>query len=181
MSNFQGVHTFNKLTKSNIYNKFDKSNFDNNKLKEFRYSLIKEEFEELRTAMDNYEKANEESNDDDKELIKITERGEIVDALCDILYVTYGYLDAMGIDGDKSFSHVQKSNMSKFDDTEEDAQLSKQKYLDIPDEKKVYKTPDYKYNEKEQKYIIYNTDTSKILKSKNFTTPDFRHLEEYSK
>ena len=41
-------------------------------------------------------------------------RGEIVDALCDILYVTYGYLDAMGIDGDKAFSHVQKSNMSKL-------------------------------------------------------------------
>ena len=39
---------------------------------------------------------------------------EIADALTDILYVTYGAGHAYGIDLDKCFSEVQRSNMSKL-------------------------------------------------------------------
>jgi len=39
---------------------------------------------------------------------------EIADALTDILYVTYGAGHAFGIDLDKCFEEVQRSNMSKL-------------------------------------------------------------------
>jgi len=39
---------------------------------------------------------------------------EIADALADILYVTYGMGAALGIDLDKCFEEVQRSNMSKL-------------------------------------------------------------------
>ena len=61
-----------------------------------RYDLIKEELEELKSAIDN--------ND-----IK-----EVADALTDILYVTYGAGHAFGINLDKCFTEVQNSNMSKL-------------------------------------------------------------------
>ena len=41
---------------------------------------------------------------------------EIADALTDILYVTYGAGHSYGIDLDKCFSEVQRSNMSKLDE-----------------------------------------------------------------
>ena len=41
---------------------------------------------------------------------------EVADALTDILYVTYGAGHAFGIDLDKCFEEVQKSNMSKLDE-----------------------------------------------------------------
>ena len=39
---------------------------------------------------------------------------EVADALTDILYVTYGAGHAFGINLDKCFDEVQKSNMSKL-------------------------------------------------------------------
>ena len=39
---------------------------------------------------------------------------EVADALTDILYVTYGAGHSFGIDLDKCFAEVQKSNMSKL-------------------------------------------------------------------
>ena len=38
----------------------------------------------------------------------------VADALTDILYVTYGAGHAFGIDLDKCFTEVQRSNMSKL-------------------------------------------------------------------
>ena len=58
--------------------------------------MIKEELNELQNA------------------IKTKNLKEIADALTDILYVTYGAGHAYGIDLDKCFSEVQKSNMSKL-------------------------------------------------------------------
>ena len=74
----------------------NKAEFPNEKIVKLRYELIKEELEELNQAF----------NDKD---IK-----EVADALTDILYVTYGAGHAFGIDLDKCFNEVQKSNMSKL-------------------------------------------------------------------
>ena len=63
---------------------------------ELRIELISEEVEELRDACK------------DKDIIGIA------DALTDILYVTYGAGHAFGIDLDKCFAEVQRSNMSKL-------------------------------------------------------------------
>ena len=65
---------------------------------ELRYDLIREELLELREALDN------------KDIVGVA------DALTDILYVTYGAGHAFGINLDKCFAEVQRSNMSKLGD-----------------------------------------------------------------
>ena len=74
------------------------ANFPDEKIKKLRVDLIEEELSELKEAID-------------KKDIK-----EVADALTDILYVTYGAGHAFGIDLDKCFDEVQRSNMSKLDD-----------------------------------------------------------------
>jgi len=93
MSNFQSVKKFMQTFGQEVR---DKAEFPNEKIVKLRYELIKEELEELNQAF----------NDKD---IK-----EVADALTDILYVTYGAGHAFGIDLDKCFNEVQKSNMSKL-------------------------------------------------------------------
>ena len=51
---------------------------------------------------------------DIKVALKDRDIKEVVDALTDILYVTYGAGHAFGINLDKCFEEVQKSNMSKL-------------------------------------------------------------------
>ena len=93
MSNFQSVKKFMQIFGQEVK---IKAEFPNKKIIQLRYELIKEELEELKQAI----------NDKD---IK-----EVADALTDILYVTYGAGHSFGIDLDKCFDEVQKSNMSKL-------------------------------------------------------------------
>ena len=62
-----------------------------------RYDLIKEELDELSLSIK------------EKDII------EVADALTDLLYVVYGAGHAFGIDLDKCFAEVQRSNLSKLD------------------------------------------------------------------
>ena len=96
MTNFEKVGVFMKTFGQEIK---IKSELSSDKINELRISLIEEELDELKKAV----------NDKD---IK-----EVADALTDILYVTYGAGHAFGIDLDKCFSEVQNSNMSKLDDS----------------------------------------------------------------
>ena len=93
MSNFQSVKKFMETFAQEVK---DKTEFPEEKIIRLRYELIKEEVEELNQAIKNKD-------------IK-----EVADALADILYVTYGAGHAFGIDLDKCFDEVQKSNMSKL-------------------------------------------------------------------
>ena len=93
MTNFQKVKVFMETFGQEVK---EKTEFPDSKTAELRYNLIKEELDELRDAIDQ------------KDII------EIADALTDILYVTYGAGHAFGIDLDKCFTEVQKSNMSKL-------------------------------------------------------------------
>ena len=93
MSNFDDVKTFMQIFGQEVK---IKAEFPKKKIIKLRYDLIKEEFNELQKA------------------IKTKNLKEIADALTDILYVTYGAGHAYGIDLDKCFSEVQKSNMSKL-------------------------------------------------------------------
>ena len=95
MTNFEKVGTFMKTFGQEVKLRPSMSSAKINKL---RLSLIKEEFDELETAMNK------------KDLV------EIADALTDILYVTYGAGHAFGINLDKCFDEVQNSNMSKLDE-----------------------------------------------------------------
>ena len=93
MSNFQSVKKFMQTFGQEVK---DKSEFPSDKIVKLRYDLIVEELDELNQA------------------IKDRDIKEIADALTDILYVTYGAGHAFGIDLDKCFNEVQKSNMSKL-------------------------------------------------------------------
>ena len=71
-------------------------------------SLSTEKINNLRIDLIN------EELDEFKEAIKNNDLKEAVDALTDILYVTYGAGHAFGVDLDKCFDEVQRSNMSKL-------------------------------------------------------------------
>ena len=93
VSNFTRVMDFMNNFKQEVkYN----PEFPDEKVQKLRISLIEEELEELKEAIEN------------KDIV------EVADALTDILYVTYGAGIAFGIDLDKCFEEVQKSNMSKL-------------------------------------------------------------------
>ncbi len=93
MSNFESVKKFMKIFGQEVK---EKAEFPSEKITNLRYELIKEELDELLTAINQKD-------------IK-----EVADALTDILYVTYGAGHAFGINLDKCFQEVQNSNMSKL-------------------------------------------------------------------
>jgi predicted HAD superfamily Cof-like phosphohydrolase len=95
MTNFEKVGLFMKTFGQEVKNK---PGLSSEKINNLRISLINEELDELKQAMKN------------KDL------KEAVDALTDILYVTYGAGHAFGVNLDKCFDEVQKSNMSKLGD-----------------------------------------------------------------
>ena len=93
MTNFEKVGIFMKTFGQEVKTK---PSFSSEKINKLRLDLIREELDELTEAMKN------------KDLL------EVADALTDILYVTYGAGHAFGINLDKCFDEVQKSNMSKL-------------------------------------------------------------------
>ena len=95
MSNFFKVKEFMQKFKQEVKSK---PSFPDESIIKLRINLIKEELLELEEAL------NEKNIE------------ETADALTDILYVTYGAGHAFGIDLDKCFDEVQKSNMSKLDE-----------------------------------------------------------------
>ena len=93
MTNFEKVKEFMTTFGQEVK---DKAEFPNEKIVELRKKLIDEEFNELKDAIN------------ENDLI------EVADALTDILVVTYGAGVAFGIDLDKCFKEVHRSNMSKL-------------------------------------------------------------------
>ena len=93
MSNFNKVKTFMNTYGQDVK---EKAEFPENKIVQLRIDLIEEELNELKEAIKN------------KDIV------EVADALTDILYVTYGAGHSFGVDLDKCFDEVQRSNMSKL-------------------------------------------------------------------
>ncbi len=93
MTNFNDVKKFMQTFGQEVKTKAE---FPSDKIVKLRYDLIKEELDEFEAA------------------IKSRDLTEIADSLTDILYVTYGAGIAFGIDLDKCFNEVQRSNMSKL-------------------------------------------------------------------
>jgi len=93
MSNFNEVKIFMKKYGQEVKSK---ATFPDKKIVQLRYNLIKEELDELEQA------------------IKENNIEEVADALTDILYVTYGAGHSFGVNLDKCFAEVQRSNMSKL-------------------------------------------------------------------
>ena len=93
MTNFEKVKEFH-----NTYGVIThtKPTFPDTDTTILRVDLIEEELKELNEALA------------EKDII------EVADALTDLLYVIYGMGDVFGIDLDKTFAEVHRSNMSKL-------------------------------------------------------------------
>lgn len=155
-SNFEKVIEFNTSFGVPVKETLDKTVFDTNpKLVEYRMSLINEEVQELNEAV---------KNKDTKETI---------DALADILYVVYGMGASLGIDLDKAYDIVHKSNMSKLCKTEEEAKETVEWYLK---NEKRYDSPKYRLSQDGKNYVVYNESTQKVLKNIHYKPADFSDM-----
>ena len=158
MSNFEKVIEFNKSFGVPVFNTPQKTiTEDDPKLTKLRLDLILEETKELQEA------------------IMTHDFTEIVDALSDILYVVYGAGASFGIDLDKAFDIVHRSNMSKLCVTEDEAKETVQWYEDNK-KKTGYDSPGYRKSEDGKYWVVYNKSTGKILKSINYTPANFKEI-----
>lgn len=118
---------------------------------DLRLSLIEEELQELREAIEN------------NDLV------EVADAFCDIQYVLSGAILEFGLGQkfDELFSEVQRSNMSKACKSMEEAEATQKKYLEEQGVESFVK----KIGED---YLVYRSSDSKVLKSVNYSPADIK-------
>jgi predicted HAD superfamily Cof-like phosphohydrolase len=120
---------------------------------ELRVSLLQEELNELKEAIEN------------NDLV------EIADALADLQYVLSGAVLEFGL-GDKFvelFNEVQRSNMSKACNSELEAQATLEHY------KQKDGTEGY-YKENNGKWLVYRKEDDKVLKSVNYSPADLKTI-----
>ena len=130
------------------------------KLVKLRLDLIKEEVQEL------------------EEAINQKNFTEVIDALTDILYVTYGAGAAFGIDLDKAYNIVHESNMSKLCNNEQEAKQTIEEYkMKYKNGDEKYDSPNYKIAPDGLNYVVYNESSGKSLKSINYIPANFTSLE----
>ena len=118
-----------------------------------RVELIAEELKELEEAIA------------DKDIV------EIADALCDIQYVLSGAILEFGL-GEKFktlFDEVQRSNMSKACNTEQEA-------IDTVEFYKNEKDTECYYKEIEGKWLVYRKSDDKTIKSIYYSPADLESI-----
>jgi predicted HAD superfamily Cof-like phosphohydrolase len=120
---------------------------------ELRVSLLQEELNELKEAIEN------------NDLV------EVADALCDLQYVLSGTVLEFGFGKKftKLFDEVQRSNMSKSCETQQEAIATLSHY------KKKDKTEGH-YKELNGKYIVYRKGDNKVLKSINYSPANLKKM-----
>jgi predicted HAD superfamily Cof-like phosphohydrolase len=158
-TNYQKVKEFNECADVDRYNSLssdetpEKNVFTEKKdLLKLRMDLIREEMRELEEAVEQ------------KNIV------EVRDALADILYVVYGMQDTLGIDGDNDYSIVHNSNMSKFCISEEEATKTVHSYQERYNKGEVpYDSPYTHFLKNQNKWVVKNRSTGKVLKSINYT------------
>ncbi|MGF1636620.1 MAG: hypothetical protein ACFCUU_06060 [Cyclobacteriaceae bacterium] len=120
---------------------------------QLRVSLISEELKELEEAIQN------------RDIV------EIADALCDIQYVLSGAVLEFGL-GEKFrelFDEVQRSNMSKACNSEEEAIATVNYYKNERDTECYYKASD-------GHFLVYRKGDDKTLKSINYSPADLKSI-----
>lgn len=119
-----------------------------------RIALLQEELNELKQAIE------------DQDIV------EIADALCDLQYVLSGAVLEFGL-GEKFvdlFNEVQRSNMSKACDTEEQAQETVEFYISKGEEAYYEKSGD--------KYNVHRVSDNKVLKNKYYSSANLKSILE---
>lgn len=105
-----------------------------------------------------------------RELFDATTKDDALDAVADQMFVLFGNMAQYGLtwfEVKAYLNRVVKSNESKFANTEQEALdsiIKEAKRLDISEDSISYLLQD-------GKYIIFNGDTGKILKSINYVEP----------
>ena len=122
----------------------------------FVYEFIKEELEEYKEAC---------------------EKGDIVevlDALCDITYVSLGNgVMLHGLKGQiwKAYQEVQSSNMSKSCETEQEA-------IDTVTVRSNEQKEECHYETVGDRYVVYRSRDRKVMKSINYFKPNLKQFFE---
>ncbi len=107
-----------------------------------------------------------------KELEDAVDAGDIVgvaDALCDLQYVLSGAVLEFGL-GEKFnelFAEVQRSNMSKACESQDEAEATVRYY------EEDHQTPSY-YQEADGRYLVYRKSDNKTLKSIRYSPADLK-------
>jgi predicted HAD superfamily Cof-like phosphohydrolase len=79
-----------------------------------------------------------------------------------------------GVSIDRCFEEVHRSNMTKLCKSEEEAIATVDSYKKLLEEgKSAYKQPEFRLDSENGYWIVYDAETSKILKSINFELPKF--------
>jgi predicted HAD superfamily Cof-like phosphohydrolase len=120
---------------------------------QLRVSLLQEELNELKEAIEN------------KDIV------EIADALCDIQYVLSGAVLEFGL-GDKFhklFNEVQRSNMSKACESIQEATETTSHY-------KQKDGTESHFNKINGKWVVYRTSDNKVLKSINYSPANLKKI-----
>ncbi len=126
-------------------------------LVKLRLDLIREEFKELETAVENHDMV------------------ETLDALADLIYVVQGMACSFGLNLDKAFDIVHKSNMSKVCKDEEEAKKTVE-YYEKNKDKLGYDSPAYRLSQNKKFYVVYNKNTGKVLKNINYVPANFESI-----
>ena len=144
------VEEFNALM--NKPNNYEPTIPENRGEWEFVYNFVLEELEEYKQAC---------------------EKGDIVeilDALCDIAYVSLGNGTMLHGLKDKiwpAYMEVQASNLSKACNTEEEA-------IETVKVRSVEQGTDCHYEQVGDKYVVYRSHDRKVMKSINYFKPDLK-------
>jgi predicted HAD superfamily Cof-like phosphohydrolase len=127
----------------------EKPSFPSKERCDFRLELIREEFKELVTAVDN------------------SDLKETVDGICDLIYVIVGTAIEFGL-SDKlknNFDETHRSNMTKACSTIEEAQATVDHYY--------IRGIDAYYEESDGSFLVRRLSDDKILKSVNYSPVNY--------
>ena len=120
---------------------------------DLRVSLLQEELDELKDAINN------------NDLV------EILDAITDLEYILHGTILEFGLQNifNIAFDEVQRSNMSKACNNEEEAKATLEHYFEKDGTKGYYK-------ENNGKWIVYREGDDKVLKSVNYSPASLKTI-----
>lgn len=162
LTNFEKSLQFNRMAGMKLYGSVQHDIFDNKYDMDRVMGLIKEEVGELEVAVKN------------KDIV------ETVDALADILYTVYNMGGTIGVDLDKAYDIVHKSNMSKFCQTQEIAQSTIDDYRYARDNNlttlRMTEKPSLRPTFDGKGWVVYDMENGRILKSNRWSPPDFTSL-----
>ena len=118
-----------------------------------RIALIEEELNELKEAIEN------------NDII------EAADAFCDIQYVLSGAILEFGLGGKfkELFEEVQRSNMSKTCKTLEEAEATREFYMNT-------KGTEAYIEKKGDEFLVYRKEDGKVFKSVNYSSADLKNI-----